>query len=165
MMCFGLKVTISWTVWLHQAVASFKRTSSWGRWHLKRWIKPYFLLPSSSDVHRIMNFVYSGMCYSVDRPIEWFGKRSEAEISCLDVFQGGNLSLQTNLHLYPIKINSLRLFICSWCQGKMTMKRKNKSKNIQCGQSNETPSKTMIMKISIQFKMNKNKGCRNRDDF
>ncbi len=47
----------------------------------------------------------------------------------------------------------------------MTMKRKNKRKISSVVKAMKTPSKTMIMKISIQFKMNKNEGCRNRDDF
>lgn len=146
MLCFGLKVTIGWTFWLHQtaAVATFKRTSSRGKWHQTRWIDLYCLLPSSSYIHCFLNCVYSGLCYSVDRPIGWIGKRSKAELSCLGWFMcfKGDTVTANKFTLYPNKIKSfgpIQLFMVF--QGKMTMKRKSKSKNVKCGQKMKCPTK------------------------
>jgi len=127
-----------------------------GRWYQTRWIDLYCLLSSSLYIHCFLNCVYSGLCYSVDRPKGWIGKRSKAELSCLGWFVSAN-----KFTSYPNKIKSLgaiQLFMVF--QGEMTMKRKSKSRNVK-----EMKCPTKPPRKTMSIKTNKNKGCRNRYDF
>lgn len=129
-LCFGLKATIGWTVWLHQtaAVARFKHTSSRGRWHQTRWIRLYCLLPWSSYIHCFLNCVYSGLCYcgSAYR-MDWKKVRGRIKLPWLIY-----VLRETNSHLYPNEIKSFGAFhMFMVFQGKMTMKRKSKSRNVK----------------------------------